>query len=114
MDSGVLDSLLDFGINSKREDRVGERVVLKCAPLKTEGYTSGWINASDRLSDSDRSILRLQADSQIILFSYGAYFGQLSSANDNDFTYLYTPDAVASWNRSTWGGTIEDPGFLLV
>ena len=109
MDSGLLDSLLDFGINTKREDRVGARVVTKCAPLKTEGYTSGWINASDQLSVHDRALLNLEADSPIILFFYG-------SINDSmtNFTYLYTPDAIAAWNQSIWsGGFSEAPGFLL-
>lgn len=112
MDSGVLDSLLDYGINTREEDRVGQRVVLKCAPLKTKGYTSGWIKASDQLSTSAQSYLKLEADSSIILFFYGA---SNLTLNDNpvNFTYLYAADTIAFWNRSTWGGGLENSAFFL-
>jgi hypothetical protein len=39
MDTGYLDSLHDLGINSAPEDRFQLRIVNKCAPLKSQGYT---------------------------------------------------------------------------
>ncbi|KAK0884416.1 hypothetical protein LTR87_001758 [Friedmanniomyces endolithicus] len=39
LDSGLIDSTLDLGINARPEDRVQLRKLLTCAPLKTKGYS---------------------------------------------------------------------------
>ncbi|KAF2265455.1 hypothetical protein CC78DRAFT_515110 [Lojkania enalia] len=39
MDTGYLDSLRDFGINTGSDKRFQMRFVQQCAPIKTEGYT---------------------------------------------------------------------------
>jgi hypothetical protein len=40
VDTGFLDSLTDFGINSAPENRFQLRLVHQCAPLVTEGFTN--------------------------------------------------------------------------
>ena len=39
IDSGLLDTNLDMGLNSRRGNSVGYRRVTTCAPLQTKGYT---------------------------------------------------------------------------
>jgi hypothetical protein len=46
MDTGLLDSLDHLGINTAPANRFQLRLVYKCAPLKTQGYTSDY-NDSD-------------------------------------------------------------------
>ena len=42
LDSGFMDSHLDFGINSPSEDRVTYRRVLECSVITTEHFRSDW------------------------------------------------------------------------
>lgn len=46
IDSGQLDSLHHFGINTPPSDRVKYRRVIDCSPLSTDGYVSGMLNTS--------------------------------------------------------------------
>jgi hypothetical protein len=68
MDTGIFDSLTDLGINSKKEDRVGFRAVLECAPIKTEGYTTGWLNLTDKAFSNYKWY---SSDSKQMMFFYG-------------------------------------------
>lgn len=42
LDSGWIDSAMDLGINAPLEDRITYRDVVECAPLVTDGFTSGY------------------------------------------------------------------------
>jgi hypothetical protein len=117
LDSGLLNSLMFYGLNTKKEDQIGARIVMSCAPLKTEGYTSGWISGSNPLLDPVRSALGLTPESRAILFYYGhllpgTYDGDDASQALN-FDYLYVDGAVDAVNRSVWGYEPELSGFLL-
>ncbi|KAI0025906.1 hypothetical protein F4780DRAFT_789387 [Xylariomycetidae sp. FL0641] len=48
LDSGLLDSHKDLGINAPENERFQFRRTLQCAPLKTEGYTSQFNLSADR------------------------------------------------------------------
>ena len=41
MDTGFMDTYLDFGINTKKNDRSSYRMVTDCAPITTQGFQSG-------------------------------------------------------------------------
>jgi hypothetical protein len=46
LDTGVLDSREAFGVNSPDDERIGFRMALHCAPLKTEGFSNETSNYS--------------------------------------------------------------------
>ncbi|OTA99476.1 hypothetical protein M426DRAFT_255537 [Hypoxylon sp. CI-4A] len=48
LDTGLIDSLYDLGMNTPPEDRLLFRKVLQCAPLITEGYKKDYIYSDDR------------------------------------------------------------------
>jgi hypothetical protein len=110
MDSGMIDSLLDLGINSRTEDRIGFRLVYKCAPIKTVGYRSGWLNASDPLITSLDLPQGFDTNSSSLLFYYGP---NLAASGNVNFTYLYTKNAANYSYFSTLGSYTETSGFLL-
>lgn len=43
-DTGRIDSHLDLGINAPQSDRIEYQRVMRCAPLTTAGFSSGWDN----------------------------------------------------------------------
>ena len=43
LDTGLIDSNDHLGQNAPKDDRVGWRTVLRCAPLQTEGYKSSFV-----------------------------------------------------------------------
>lgn len=45
IDSGFIDSDLDFGINAKASDRISYRRLLTCSVLNQQGYVSDWMTA---------------------------------------------------------------------
>jgi hypothetical protein len=47
LDTGVIDSDIHFGINSRPADRLGYRRVMQCSPIRRDGFESDWKNASD-------------------------------------------------------------------
>jgi hypothetical protein len=110
MDSGLIDSLLDLGINSKKEDRVGRRLVNTCAPIKTDGYRSGWLNATDPLITSLDLPQGFDTNATSLLFYYGPNLAPGVNAN---FTYLYTKNAANYSTFASVGGYKELSGFLL-
>lgn len=48
LDSGMIDSHTDLGINAPEKDRFSTRVLWHCAPLETHGYTSTVNVSNDR------------------------------------------------------------------
>jgi hypothetical protein len=99
MDSGLLDSRNDLGINARDEDRVQWRRNATCAPITTEGYvTSG--NSSFSVSQ-EQSIEGISVSGNVYLpFNYTAAFYGPPAFNESNFgltdpslqnaTYLYT------------------------
>ena len=47
VDTGMVDSQLDLGINAPVKDRIKYRHVATCSPIKQEGFTTDWINATN-------------------------------------------------------------------
>ncbi|KAL6708154.1 hypothetical protein ACN47E_003338 [Coniothyrium glycines] len=80
MDTGLLDSLDDLGINTAPEHRFQLRMVYQCAPLKTQGYTSDY-------NDSEHGAVKR--------YMYGSHW---NVRQVNNFTYelpvngAYLPD----------------------
>lgn len=75
LDSGLLDSNDDFGLNTEPDSRWQYRQTIQCSPIKTQGYTSLW-NYSD-----DRSYTRFM-------------YGPLINVSDSNFTLQYAKDAA--------------------
>ena len=46
LDTGLIDSQHELGINAPTKDRIQFRHVSTCSPLKQEGFVTGWFNAS--------------------------------------------------------------------
>ena len=46
LDTGLIDSQHELGINAHAKDRIQYRHVSTCSPLRQEGYVTGWFNAS--------------------------------------------------------------------
>jgi hypothetical protein len=46
VDTGMVDSQLDLGINAPAKDRIKYRHVTTCSPIKQEGFATDWINAT--------------------------------------------------------------------
>jgi hypothetical protein len=72
VDTGYLDSHVDFGLNAPESERFKFRLALECAPLRTEGYTSVY-NLS-----STRSVTRYHYGESML---YGSNF-TIQSSND--------------------------------
>lgn len=55
LDSGLVDSLYDLGINTRPSDRVAFRKILECSPLGTNGFTKTYTasNASEAIPEWD-------------------------------------------------------------
>jgi hypothetical protein len=109
MDSGMIDSLLDLGINSQGEDRMAAQIVTSCAPIKTEGYRSDWLNASDPRITSLDLPAGFDTNASSLLFYYGP---NLVNGDNINFTFLYTRHASESVPYTTVG-EFEYTGFLL-
>ena len=78
LDSGLLDSNDDLGINAPENERFLYRKVTECAPLRTDGFKSSFNVSSDR--------------------SYSGYlYGQ--SSRDN-YTYCYSNDSLYDTNHN--------------
>ena len=78
VDSGLLDTNLDMGLNSHRGSSVGYRRVTTCAPLKTQGYYV------DR--DANTAADELPGDRHRQYF----YGRQFNTSSGEPYPYLYT------------------------
>lgn len=47
LDSGLIDSHLQLGINAPRSDRIGYRQVTECAPIVQDGYVKGPMSTNE-------------------------------------------------------------------
>lgn len=82
-DSGYLNSYTHLGINTKH-DRVEYRRVMTCAPITTDGYMSGYVNATN-LNITDDYASTLYEGDMWLKYAYG----QSLLFNDNT-TYAYS------------------------
>lgn len=73
LDTGYLDSNLDFGINMPRDENWLYRRIMHCAPLKTEDYR--------------RSIPKLEGGLDIAYMQY--FYGESVTASKGSPTYQY-------------------------
>lgn len=95
-DSGFINSQTHFGINTK--DQVEYRRVLTCAPIKTDGYVTDWVNNTElnQTADADQNVY--DGD------TYLKYqYGQSYAFNDNT-TYAYA--------NFTWGSAFAPQSDL--
>ncbi|KAI1344685.1 hypothetical protein F5Y15DRAFT_1042 [Xylariaceae sp. FL0016] len=95
LDTGLLDSHEDLGLNAPKNERFSLREVSQCAPLRTDGYTDQW-NISD-----DRSYTRYWYGQVLFNFTYMAsndaiYEAQVTKRDAADDTYSIKP-FTASW-----------------
>ena len=72
IDTGYLDSDLDFGINARKEDRIQYRKVMTCSPLHTTDYMSNWTSGPEDSLPED----------QYLYYYYGP-------TSDSNWTYSY-------------------------
>ncbi|EKG12900.1 hypothetical protein MPH_09999 [Macrophomina phaseolina MS6] len=79
LDTGMLDSHQDFGLNAPPGQRFQYRRRVQCAPLKTEDYSSSYIAPSGR---------------KYTRYYYGQRIPQPHGVNDN-YTYEYLDNALA-------------------
>ncbi|KAF2138136.1 uncharacterized protein K452DRAFT_361593 [Aplosporella prunicola CBS 121167] len=93
LDTGFLNSLEHFGVNTPSRERFLWRKVVHCAPLVTEGYTMQY-NFSD--ADGGQSYMR---------YYYGKHFGKA------DFTYQYPITSPKGGIRLNY--TSADPNYSL-
>lgn len=83
MDSGLIDSHADLGINSRPSDRISFRKVTTCSPLSVEGDYVSVVNST---GEDGLGV----AGDRIRKYHYGAY---LDAAIDFNTTYLYNQHA---------------------
>jgi len=89
LDTGYLDSHLDFGLNQPQENRVLFRKVMTCAPLKTAGYSDNAFNTVDGFGD-------------VAVYSYGnnsyqpTRFGATQGIPSADATFVYSKNTYSS------------------
>ncbi|KAJ9608181.1 hypothetical protein H2200_007169 [Cladophialophora chaetospira] len=83
MDTGIVDSHFDLGVNAPRSGRVGFRKVTTCSPLSsTDDYVSV-------ITSKEEDGFGIEGD-RIRRYHYGAYLGAAIDANT---TYLYNQHA---------------------
>ncbi|KAL9112017.1 MAG: hypothetical protein Q9227_003637 [Pyrenula ochraceoflavens] len=78
IDTGIIDSHRDLGVNAPPSDRVGIRFTHQCAPLKTKGYTQQ--KKSSKTTGVDN----------ILEYLYGGRVAQVGNTNtSSQVTYEY-------------------------
>jgi hypothetical protein len=119
LDSGLIDSHSQLGINSRVQDRVQYRQQYHCSPLETEGYVFKTSNMSDlRLPESGFGTTQFPqpavfapSGAHFVGYNYGTNqlmtFSNASNASGYNVTYVY--------NNYTFGlpGTDVDPSSYL-
>jgi hypothetical protein len=101
LDSGLIDSHLQLGINSRVKDRVQFRQQIHCSPLETEGHVFRTSNITDprlpesgfAVQDTLQSSLFAPLGTQFVGFQYGTNqlmtFSNASGASGYNVTYVY-------------------------
>ncbi|KAM7189076.1 hypothetical protein V8F20_010284 [Naviculisporaceae sp. PSN 640] len=88
LDTGLLDSHDDIGLNAKPENRVLWRKTLHCAPLVTEGYKSEHNQSIDG-----------KTPKPMVRYHYGKWAALSPDSRDN-YTYEYVNDPLWEYNIS--------------
>jgi hypothetical protein len=91
IDSGLLDSHIDFGINAPQSQRFQYRRVLHCAPIKTSGYTTR---------------LNVTADQSLTMYNYGR--DENSVQGNTSHTYSYSNDGIDRRSYFSTAGSRPD------
>lgn len=86
-DTGFISSRTHFGINFK-DDHIEYRRVMTCAPIKTDGYVSSWVNVTDldALSYLDSEFFQ---DETFLTYNYGPNI-DLFNTNETNATFAYS------------------------
>ncbi|KAI9812584.1 MAG: hypothetical protein M1827_004573 [Pycnora praestabilis] len=93
LDTGILDSDKDLGINAPPEDRVTYRRRMTCTPLITEGFTSDWEDANYNSSGRpDNGTTGFDIPAGVKYFYYGP---QVDYFEDNNYTSWISNFSVA-------------------
>lgn len=86
LDTGLLDSNTDFGVNQPLENRIGFRKLSTCAPLSTSGF-------------SDNAFNQIDGFGNISVYAYGwniyqpTKFAYTSELPYDNVTFVYSEDA---------------------
>lgn len=105
LDSGLIDSHLLLGINSRAKDRVQFRQQFHCSPLEYEGYYFDTSNLSDpRVTKPLAGV----SHTLYIAYQYGAAYGinlsNVSFAAQQNVTYVYNNYSFGLPGNNVGGG----------
>ena len=94
-DTGFVNSQTHFGINSK-DNQVEYRRVMTCAPITTEGYVSGYVdaahlNASEDIGPAEGETFRKYAYGQSLVYADNTTFAY------SNLSFQYSIDYGASY-----------------
>ena len=89
LDTGLINSHFDLGINAPPEDRVEYRQVLECAPLRTDAFATFTTNRSEVQITSNFHTFE---NEQFIKFDYGPNFVMNTS-----YTFVANNDTFSGW-----------------
>lgn len=92
-DTGYLNSHLDLGINSSPENRISYRRVMECAPITTNGFTSGWENASDTSRPVGQGTAIPNPGEMFVNYYYGRnrYYNSSATFIYSNYSFVYPP-----------------------
>ncbi|KAH6620540.1 hypothetical protein C7974DRAFT_378566 [Boeremia exigua] len=77
LDTGLLRSDTDLGLNTRPEDALSIRKVLTCAPLAGENYTVGWQPLPPEIAAN----MDLPGGTQVKSYEFGSYLKDTSGTN---------------------------------
>ncbi|KIW73509.1 hypothetical protein PV04_01622 [Phialophora macrospora] len=107
MDTGLIDSHVDLGVNAPHSDRVGFRKVTTCSPLSVKD------NFVSVITSTGNDGLGVEGD-RIRKYHYGAYIG---AAVDTNTTYLYNQHAFIDgfgYELNTLQVPLDAAAFLAI
>jgi hypothetical protein len=107
IDTGMLDSLEHFGINTAREYQFQLRLVTTCAPLKTQGYISNF-NDSDYSTVKRYMYSSVESPNQINNFTYELPVNHIYIPNENVSTQNYPRLEYQLGSISHYAGINDD------
>jgi hypothetical protein len=121
LDTGLVDSHLQLGINTKKKDRVSTRWVSDCAPINQIGHRSDWLSESD--SNLTKVLNSLYEEigvppsqdsaARSIMFNYGQNIGfntPLGAATN--LTFIFSNTTLSLW-RLPFIGLSEYASYSL-
>ena len=89
LDSGLIDSDLDLGINARKADRVQYRRVTTCAPLNAADYVGHGGTGGSTWEPATKYDYAIPGD-KFLHFFYGPRLNENGTISDNDVTYSYS------------------------